>query len=255
MKKTIALAVIILTVIASPAFASFIGTEISLNHRYGRSSDIKSGQPYELWRVLSDMGYAALANDVRRDVLGQTTSWAYGAYKNAFWETCKYSNYLTVEVSAYSSASKFGWYENGFAGDVGNMSKSTWGTVFTGVDGAGSTVVFKNKNQLGFWINPNGVAGRYYFTDAVSNGGNLQAVTFALGGYQGYDQDDYLVCFEDLRYSSCDCDRDFQDMIVKVRTSRECPEPITMALFGSGLAGIAVSRRRNNYNINNKGGV
>ena len=221
-----------MTIFLQTASANYVGTEISLNGKYGSSWD---GPDYELWRVLNDAGYSALASDIYLDVTGGTPSSAYHAYQDSFWQhDSGYNTGIVTEVAGYAPNSRFGWYEKGYANEVGDISKTTWGQLFSGPDSDGAATSFVDLNQVGFWINPNGQSGLYYFTDTGSNGGNLQAVTFSLGGYSGYGNNQYLVCLEDLNYSGT-TDNDFQDMIVSVTMT---PEPATMALLGMGLFGL-----------------
>lgn len=238
MKLVSVIIAMVMLLSAQPAFAAFTGDQISLYGKYGKSWD---GATKELWKLIQNAGYTGLANDILLDVAGGMPSSAYNAYKNAYWKFDHgYEALFVSEVSGYSANNGFGWYENGGTSDVGNVSKDTWGYVFYGIDKKGSVGEFANSDEIGFWVNPNGKSGSYYYTDESSNGGNLQAVVFYLGGYEGYGNE-YLVCFEDLKYSGS-CDRDFQDIIIKVTAST--PEPATMALAGIGLAGAALYRRR-----------
>lgn len=230
MKKRILLLAFGLIIAFSPmAFADLIGVEMTtLNGIYGRSWDWKGWSRYELWRVLNDAGYAGLASDVKADIKGTgTPSSNYHVYKDTFWQADGYNTKFIAEVAGYAPNNRFGWYEKGYAGEVGNTLKSTWGELFSGPDTSGKTADFFNSNEIGFWINPNGVSGSYYFTDTGSNSGNLQAVIFSLGGYNGFGNNEYLIALEDLPY--CSSDKDYQDMIIRLKT-QPVPEPSTLLL-------------------------
>ncbi|MEW6169963.1 MAG: PEP-CTERM sorting domain-containing protein [Candidatus Omnitrophota bacterium] len=239
MKKIFFLYLIVLFLsFSQPAFAYFIGNEITtLNGIYGSSWD---GSSNELWDVLSANGYTALANDVQTDVSGGTPSSNYHVYKNTYWKSAGYYSLMVDEVAAYSPYSSFGWYIKNHSGDVGDLSKTTWGEIFSGANSQGATFGFFNPNEIGFWINPNGASGLYYFTDTSLNGGDLQALVFSLNGYGGFG-DDYLIALEDLKFSGW-TDNDFQDMIIRLRPI--IPEPGTMSLLGLGLLGVFGFRKK-----------
>lgn len=224
------------------AWAYFSGTEISLSSYYGGSWD---GASYDLWRVLADAGYADLADDVYADINGGTKSSSYHAYRDFFFTASTgYQNELIAEIAYFAPWNRFGWYEKGHASDVGDATKTTWAEVFAGSNVAGDLASFYNSNELGLWLNPYGLTGKYYFSDTASNYivGDVQLIAFYLGDYAGYG-DEYLICMEDLRHSSSN-DDDYQDMVVHLQVE-PVPEPATVSLLGIGLLGILRFRRKN----------
>lgn len=227
--------------VVSAAQANYVGTEISLNGIYDKSFGVSSdGSAYELWLVLSNAGFASLGADVQLDASGGTPSSYYHVYKDFFLRDNNYYNRLIAEVAGSAALTSFGWYEQGHAGDVGDITKTTWGQLFSGSDTVGAGAGFVNSNYIGYWINPRN-AGAYFYTDSASNGGDMQALLFDLSGYTGI-ANDYMVCFEDRAFTGDPKnDFDYQDLIVR---SSRVPEPATLALFGIGSAAMALIRKK-----------
>ncbi|MBV5329202.1 MAG: DUF4114 domain-containing protein [Chlorobium sp.] len=117
-------------------------------------------------------------------------------------------------------------------------------TLDSGVDFAG--------NNFGFFL---GVGNKFYYSDITKNADNFDHM-FAYEGKGDLVQlpgvlpgewlsNEYVLGWEDGANGG---DKDYQDFVVMVESITPVPEPATMLLFGTGLAGLAglVTRRKKN---------
>jgi hypothetical protein len=139
------------------------------------------------------------------------------------------SNYsvgtMKLEVAGYAGNNIFGWYD---ISNPGTLHELFAGDVSTG--GAGSTVYFTPTAKYGFYLISNGVEGDTFKTQSLA-GSDPAFQHFAV-----FQQNElnYWLGIEDLRSTG---DRDYNDMVVKV-TNVSVPEPGTLLLLASGLAGL-----------------
>jgi hypothetical protein len=138
---------------------------------------------------------------------------------------------IIEEIAGYADTNTFGYYTLG-----------TRYEIFAGPDpdGIDDTYSFtlSPAAEFGFYLGVPTTSNTFYYTEASLNTNNeIHAAIFQVDSSNAY-----ILGFEDLPLTNTDAD--YQDMIVKVTINHPVPEPSTILLVGTGLAGLGLLRRR-----------
>jgi len=150
------------------------------------------------------------------------------------WSGIGASSIILEELAGYKHNTTFGWY---------NAATHDSQQIFSGSDGKGANaeVNFGGVMDIGFYIDPNGVTNNRMYTENLLNThSDIQVAIFKIEELEN----SYILGWEDLDLNGgTGGDRDYQDMIVRI-TIAQVPEPSSMAMFGLGLLGLVVTRKK-----------
>lgn len=109
-----------------------------------------------------------------------------------------------------------------------------------------------STGNFGFYLGTGAGTPTFYSIEDDNQNGEDQMVA-----YQGQGDDivvdgqtttwtngGWILAFEDIAYSNSD--KDFNDLVVFVESTQPVSEPGTVALFGLGLVGLGMARRKQN---------
>lgn len=144
-----------------------------------------------------------------------------------------------VEVEAVYAGNQqdFGWYYPTNQPLGGGDSQ----TLITDASAGDSATFSPSGTPFGFYLTTTGAASNTFYVNRFLNpNDNPQGLVFSTPV-----ANELVIAWEDINLDG-GSDRDYNDLVVRLRDVKVVPEPATMTLLGMGLAGAAFRRFRSN---------
>jgi len=154
---------------------------------------------------------------------------------NMFFQASGSSNAaVQLTIAGNAGTNRFGWFETNAAGTLIGARHELF-------DGAtnGTNATFSPTSYFGYYLTDGKSNTTWYSLSTGNPSGQTTQQHFAIFAPTGSST--FWIGMEDLPLSASD--KDYNDLVIKV-SAVAVPEPATILLVGSGIAGLLASARR-----------